>query len=122
MIIYFSFALSILSLGIIYFTSAINVFFKDMGQIVGILMQFGIWMAPIMYDESLFLNRAPIVCKLIKLNPIYYIVKGYRFAMINDSFTDIKFLTIYFWVVTIIVFAIGSKVFNKFKVHFSDVL
>lgn len=122
MIIYFSFALSILSLGIIYFTSAINVFFKDMAQIVGILMQFGIWMAPIMYDESLFLNRAPIVCKLIKLNPIYYVVKGYRFAMINDTFPDIKFLTIYFWIVTIIIFALGSKVFNKFKIHFSDVL
>ncbi len=122
MIAYFSFALSIFSLGIIYFTSAINVFFKDMGQIVAILMQFGIWMAPIMYDESLFVNRAPMVCKLLKLNPIYYIVKGYRFAMINDTFTDIKFLTLYFWIVTIIVFAIGSKVFNKFKTHFSDVL
>lgn len=122
MIAYFSFALSIFSLGIVYFTSAINVFFKDMGQIVAILMQFGIWMAPIMYDESLFINRAPIVCKLLKLNPIYYIVKGYRFAMINDTFTDIKFLTLYFWIVTIIVFAIGSKVFNKFKTHFSDVL
>ncbi len=122
MIVYFSFALSVLSLGIIYFTSAINVFFKDMGQIVAILMQFGIWMAPIMYDESLFANRAPIVCKLIKLNPIYYVVKGYRYAMINDTFGDIKLLTLYFWIVTIIVFIIGSKIFNKFKTHFSDVL
>ena len=122
LIIYFSFSLSVLSLGIIYFTSAINVFFKDMGQIVAICMQFGMWMAPIMYDESLFLNRAPIVCKLIKLNPIYYVVKGYRFAMINDSFPDFKILTIYFWIVTIIIFIIGSKVFNKLKIHFADVL
>lgn len=122
MIIYFSFALSVFSQGLIYFTSAINVFFKDMGQIVAILMQFGIWMAPIMYDESLFINRAPIVCKLIKLNPIYYIVKGYRLAMINDNFDSILPLTIYFWVITILVFIIGSRTFNKFKVHFSDVL
>ena len=122
LIVYFSFSLSVLSLGIIYFTSAINVFFKDMGQIVAICMQFGMWMAPIMYDESLFLSRAPIVCKLIKLNPIYYVVKGYRFAMINDSFPDFKILTIYFWIVTIIIFIIGSKVFNKLKIHFADVL
>lgn len=121
-IIYFSFSLSVFSLGIIYFTSAINVFFKDMGQIVAILMQFGIWMAPIMYDESLFESRAQIVSKLIKLNPIYYIVKGYRFAMINDNFNDIIYLTIYFWIVTILIFVIGSKVFNRFKVHFADVL
>ncbi len=121
-IIYFSFALSVLSLGIIYFTSSINVFFKDMAQIVGILMQFGIWMAPIMYDESLFANRAPLVCKLLELNPIYYVVKGYRFAMIGAEFTDIKELTIYFWIVTIIIFVFSSRVFNKLKIHFSDVL
>ena len=120
--IYFSLSLSILSLGIIYFTSAINVFFKDMGQIVSILMQFGMWMAPIMYDESLFMNRAPILTKLIKLNPIYYIVKGYRFSMINDSFYDLLLLTIYYWVVTLILFAIGYKIFKKLKLHFSDVL
>ena len=75
-----------------------------------------------MYDESLFINRAPIVCKLIKLNPIYYVVKGYRFAMINDNFDSFLKLTIYFWVVSIIIFIIGSKTFNKFKIHFSDVL
>lgn len=121
-IIYFSFALSILSLGIIYLTSSINVFFKDMAQIVGILMQFGIWMAPIMYDESLFVNRAPLVCKLLKLNPIYYVVKGYRLAMIGAEFIDIKELTIYFWIVTIIIFVFSSRVFNKLKIHFSDVL
>ena len=121
-VIYFSFALSIFSLGIIYLTSSINVFFKDMGQIVSILMQFGMWMAPIMYDESLFINRAPILCKLIKLNPIYYIVKGYRFCMINDNFPDFFKLSIYYWAVTLIVFFLGYRVFNKLKIHFSDVL
>lgn len=122
LVIYFSFSLSVLSLGIIYFTSAINVFFKDMGQIVAILMQFGMWMAPIMYDESLFMNKAPILTKLLKLNPIYYIVKGYRFCMINDNFNDIIPISIYYFIVTIIIFFIGYRVFNKLKLHFSDVL
>lgn len=122
LVVYFTLSLSVFSLGIIYLTSAINVFFKDMGQIVTILMQFGMWMAPIMYDESLFANRAPILCKLIKLNPIYYIVKGYRFCMINDNFPSFFKLTAYYWVVTIIVFIFGYKVFNKLKLHFSDVL
>ena len=122
LVVYFSFALSVLSLGIIYFTSAINVFFKDMGQIVAIFMQFGMWMAPIMYDESLFLNKAPILTKLIKLNPIYYIVKGYRYSMIGDNFPDLLVLTIYYFIVTIIIFFIGYKIFNKLKIHFSDVL
>ncbi len=122
LVIYFSFALSILSLGIVYITSSVNVFFKDMGQIVSILMQFGMWMAPIMYDESLFLNRAPILIKLIKLNPIYYIVKGYRFCMINDTFDDFFIISIYYWAITLIIFFIGYRIFDKLKIHFSDVL
>lgn len=122
LVIYFTLSLSVLILGVIYLTSAINVFFKDMGQIVTIFMQFGMWMAPIMYDESLFIDRAPIICKLIKLNPIYYIVKGYRFCMINDKFPGFLKLTVYYWIITLLIFIFGYRVFNKLKLHFSDVL
>lgn len=121
-IIYFSFALSVLALGIIYLTSAVNVFFKDMSQIVAIILQFGIWMAPIMYDESLFINRSKIIYEILKLNPIYYIVKGYRYAMLGDTFNDFTKLTIYFWFVAIFVLLLGRSLFNKLKPHFSDVL
>src|SRR5699024_5321832 len=40
-VIYYTFAASMLALGIGYFTCAVNVFFKDMAQIVGICLQFG---------------------------------------------------------------------------------
>ena len=122
LVIYFSFSLSVFTLSLIYITSSINVFFKDMQQIVVILMQFGMWMAPIMYDESLFINRSIIIYNLLKLNPIYYIVKGYRYAMLGQEFNDIIKLTIYFWFVTILLFIVGNRVFNKLKPHFSDVL
>lgn len=121
-VIYFSFSLSVLSLAVIYITSAINVFFKDMSQIVTILLQFGIWMAPIMYDEGLFAGRSPLIYSLLKFNPIYYIVKGYRFSMIGEPFPDIMMLTIYFWAFVIILFVIGLNTFNKLKPHFADVL
>ena len=121
-IIYFSFATSALALGIIYFTSSVNVFFKDMAQIVGILMQFGIWMAPIMYDEGIFMDKAPLICTLLKFNPFYYIVKGYRYAMVGELFPDFLKLTVYFWFITIVIFIFGSKLFNNLKIHFSDVL
>ena len=47
-VIYYAFAASMLALAISYFTSAIQVFFKDMAQIVSICLQFGMWMTPIM--------------------------------------------------------------------------
>lgn len=121
-VIYYSFALSVFSLGISYFTSAINVFFKDMAQIVGIILQFGIWMCPIMYDERLFSGRAEFVLKLLKFNPIYYVVKGYRNCLLSEPFELFFNLTIYYWIIAIVLLIFGYKLFYKLKEDFSDVL
>ena len=122
-IIYYSFAASVLVLGLGYLTSAVNVFFKDMQQIVGICLQFGIWMCPIMYDETLFTSRAPWVGTLLKLNPLYYIVAGYRDSMLTGAgFWMRPTLGIYFWVVTLVIFFVGLSFFRKLRPHFSDVL
>ena len=122
-IIYYSFCLSIFALAIIYMTCAINVFFKDMAQIVGIALQFGMWMTPIMWDPTMFEFFPPKVEKLMKLNPVYYIVVGYRDSILRGNFFFQRpGLTVYFWVVTIILLFIGLRMFNKLRPHFSDVL
>ena len=122
-VIYYSFAASMLALGLGYFTSSVNVFFKDMSQIVGICLQFGIWMAPIMYHESMFTNRLPWIEPLFKINPFYYIVTGYKDSMITGNwFWERPKLTIYYWVFTLFVFGVGLKMFKKLWPHFSDVL
>ena len=122
-ILYYSFAASVLALGLGYLTSAINVFFKDMQQIVGILLQFGIWMCPIMYDETLFTSRAPWIGTVLKLNPFYYIVAGYRDSMLTGApFWIRRGLSCYFWVVCLLIFFVGLGFFKKLRPHFSDVL
>lgn len=122
-ILYYTFAASMLALGIGYFTCAINVFFKDMAQIVSICLQFGMWLTPIMYHESLFAQKAPWVVPVLKLNPFYYIVAGYRDSMLTGNyFWERPTLTVYFWVFTVVVFLIGLKVFKRLRPHFSDVL
>lgn len=122
-IFYYSFAAAMLAMGIGYLSAAINVFFKDMAQIVQILLQFGIWLAPIMYDDQMFAGRAPWVGTVLKLNPFYYIVAGYRDSMITGApFWMRPTLGIYFWVLTLGIFWLGLKFFTKMRPHFSDVL
>ena len=122
-ILYYSFAASMFSLALVYFTSAVQVFFKDMAQIVGICLQFGMWLTPIMYDEALFTSRAAWLGTVFKLNPYYYIVAGYRDSMMTGNwFFERPTMTIYFWAVTLIVMVVGLKVFKKLRPHFSDVL
>ncbi len=122
-ILYYSFANSMLSLAMIYFTSAINVFFKDMTQIVGIALQFGMWMVPIMWDPEMFPNAPAWLTKVLKINPFYYIVAGYRDSMLTgDGFWNRPMLGLYFWGFTIVLMLISLKVFKKLRPHFSDVL
>ena len=120
--LYYTFAMMILLLGLIYATSAIVVFFKDLGQIINIILQIGVWMTPIMWNfDGMELN--PILITILKLNPIYYIVAGYRDSLINKAgFWDQPGMTIYYWILTIVLFIIGTKIFKKLKPHFADVL
>lgn len=122
-ILYYSFAASMLALAFGYLTSAIHVFFKDMAQIVSICLQFGMWMSPIMYQETMFSADYPWIVTVLKLNPFYYIVAGYRDSILTGNwFWERPTLTVYFWVVTLVIGFAGLKVFKRLRPHFSDVL
>lgn len=110
-----------LVLGLSYISAAATVFFRDMSQIVNILLTIGIWATPILWNA-----RATLPVKLqmlFKLNPVYYIVDGFRDAMLeNIWFWEKPTWSVYFWCASILIYMVGVKTFNRLKVHFSDVL
>jgi teichoic acid transport system permease protein len=121
-VIYYSICLFILVLAISYWTSAVVVFFRDLSQIVNIFLQVGIWMTPIMWSLDV-LAKYPLLQFLFKLNPLYYIVYGYRDALFYKvAFWERWELSLYFWAVALLLLGSGIYVFKKLKVHFADVL
>ena len=122
-VLYYSFAVSMLALAVTYITSSIQVFFKDMAQIVGICLQFGMWLTPIMYHESMFTDAHPWLLPIFKLNPFYYISTGFRDSMLQGNwFFERPTLTLYFWAVTLVLMFLGLRIFRKLRPHFSDVM
>jgi teichoic acid transport system permease protein len=122
-ILYYSFAMICLCIGIVYATSAIMVFFKDLFQIVNIVLQVLIWATPIMWNIDNMTSASPTLVFLLKCNPLYYIVSGYRDALLNRVwFWERPGMTIYYWVVTILVMLLGTSIFRKLRIHFADVL
>lgn len=119
---YYSFCCFMLVLGLSYITSSVLVFFRDLSQIVSIFLQVGIWMTPIMWNMETM--GVPVVLKtILKLNPMYYVVSGYRDSLINGVwFWERPELTLYFWGFTLIVFCIGVMTFKRLRIHFADVL
>ena len=119
-LVYYSFCTFVLSLAISYATSSIILFFKDLGQIVSIALQIGMWMTPIMWSYTIIPQNLQWIAKL---NPMYYIVEGYRDTLINGVWFWQRYnQTVYFWVFVSGTFLLGAIIFKKLKPHFSDVI
>lgn len=123
-VLYYSFCLFIYSLGVCYATCSIVVFFKDLTQIISIILQIQVWMTPIMWNiDSMQAKMPGWLITIFKLNPLYYIVNGYRDALMNKVWFWTRFdLTFYFWIVTAVFFGLGVFIFKRLKVHFADIL
>lgn len=119
-VLYYLFAVFVLVIGLSWINSAIVIFFKDMSVIISMLLQIFFWITPIFWDLKLVPEK---YVWLIKLNPFYYIIEGYRSSLIYKKwFWEMPYETLYYWIVTTIVFIVGIVIFKKLRPHFADVI
>ena len=122
-IVYYTGCVFILVLSVSFLTCSIVVFFRDLTQIITIFLQIAVWLTPIMWVEETALQDHPVLRQVIKFNPMYYVVSGYRDAFIFKSwFFEHPLWTVYFWIFVLICFLFGARAFKRLKVHFADVL
>ena len=118
---YYAGCMFFLVLGFSYVTSALIVFLKDVGQIIIIILQFGMWLTPIMWDYKAMIPEN--FWWILKLNPMCYIVDGYRDSLITGVLFYQKInSTLYFWLISVCLFVLGAFVFRRLRPHFADVL
>ena len=121
-VVYYSFCLFVFVLGLSYTTCAVVIFFRDLTQIINILLQVGMWATPILWNINMIADK-PLLTSIIKLNPLVYIVNGYRSAICEREWFFADFYsTMYFWIFTVVVFGIGALIFKRLKIHFADVM
>ncbi len=118
--LYYLFSMLVLVLGIAWLVSALNVFVRDISQAVALALQVGFWGTPIFWDMNIMPHKVQYV---LKLNPMFYIVQGYRDSFLNFvPFWAHPVLTCYFWAVSLSFFLLGALVFHRLQPQFSDVL
>ena len=117
---YYAAYLFLLCLGLGYFAATISVFVPDMLNLVNIFIQVFFWATPVFWSFSMLPDR---YASILQLNPVAYVVQGYRNAMLNEGFlwTD-PFKAVAFWLVAIIILLLALRFFKKMKPHFADVL
>jgi lipopolysaccharide transport system permease protein/teichoic acid transport system permease protein len=118
--LYYLFCLVILALGLGWAFSALNVFLRDVGQIVTVVLQMGFWATPIFWDISIMPEGLRAV---FELNPMYYVVQGYRDSFIGFvPFWSRPWEGLWFWSLTAVFFICGALIFKNLKPQFADVL
>lgn len=119
-VIYYFVCVMALSMSIGWVTSAIAPFVTDVANIVALVIQTGFWITPIFWNISELTETAAF---FIKLNPMYYVIMGYRDCFVYEvGFWEHPKLTLYFWVLVLLIWRVGTKIYEKSKAQFDDVL
>jgi ABC-type polysaccharide/polyol phosphate export permease len=120
LLIYYTSALTLLASGIAYLLASLSVFQRDWAQLSGLVLQLWFWLTPIVWSPEVF---SPRVRAVLAFNPMFYVVEGYRDALLNGA-GQLPTLatTVSFWCVTLAILGLGGAVFGRLRPDFADVL
>ena len=117
---YYFICLVVHLVGLGWILAVITPFLPDVQSIVNVVLQIGFWITPIVWNAE---TMSPFVQTLCKLNPMYYIVTGYRDSLIDQIwFWERWDTTFYYWGITVLLLIGGYNIFKKMKKHLADVL
>lgn len=119
-VFYYMFSAVVMLIGISWFTSSVVLFFPDITFFTSICMRVLFFLTPIFWSIERFPQEYLIP---IKLNPLYYLVNGYRESLLfHQGFWEHPLLTLYFWGLSLIFLILGVVVFRRLRPHFADVI
>ena len=120
-VFYYLSALMLAGLGWTWLIAALTPFLKDLGQVVAVLLQVMFFWSPLIW--SIDMVSDPHSRWLAYLNPLYYIIQGYRESLVTHvPFWHHPLLGAYFWTLTLGLLLAGGIVFARLRSHFADVL
>ncbi len=92
-IIPLTFSVVMLAMGIGLILGILNVFLRDIGQVVPIILQIWFWFTPIVYPENIIPESYRY---LMEYNPMYPIVSAYHQVLVYNSAPQIESVAIVF--------------------------
>jgi teichoic acid transport system permease protein len=118
LIIYYFISMFILMLVINQPLTAFIAISKDFGQLYSAIIRVLVFSMPIIWSFEYIAGKDWLIL-LLKLNPMVYIILGFRDALVIGEMPDLEY-TLYFWCVVLVMYAIGSYVQFKLKKYYAD--
>lgn len=110
--------LGLFAIGVGWIVAGLNVYLRDVAQVVIVMLTLWFWMTPIFISEQMYPERVRFI---LKLNPLAYMVGAYRERLLTNQMPDFQELAVLggFGIAS---FAIGGLFFRHLKRGFADVL
>ncbi|MEC0494186.1 ABC transporter permease [Bacillus glycinifermentans] len=120
---YFLFCMLAFMFSFSLLNSTISVLVRDYQFLLQAGTRLLFFLMPIFWDVAHSLANRPHVLAVLKLNPLFYIIDGFRNSFLNGRwfFEDINY-TLYFWLFTLLLLTVGSILHMKFRDKFVDFL
>ncbi len=107
----------VLTLGIVFITSAINVYIRDAEYIINFIVNMLFYATPILYSPDIF--EGTKFEALIRCNPLATIINSYRDILYHQASPDMNMLLLVLGIGLVILF-VGIKVFRKLERGFAE--
>ena len=105
-------------LGIVFILSSVTVYLRDLEHIIGVVIQALFYGTPIVYSLSTIPENFLWV---FRLNPMAYIVQGYRDILYYQTMPDLKGL-FFILALSLGLVIIGYQIFNRLQKNFAEEL
>lgn len=104
--------------GLALFVSALQVFIRDVSQILPPLMTFWFFTTPILYSSSIL---PPQFATLMQFNPMTWYVERLRDFLLLGNY-ELGYADLLVPALTVAIFVLALRFFRKFSAHFEDFL
>ena len=118
------------SLSIAFAMATLNVFLRDIGQILGVVLMAWFWLTPIVYPSSIIFRDPANATGLLvpewlwlsyTLNPWYYMAKWYREVIYLEKVPDFNEVIV-FLALSALIFFFGMKIYRSLRNDIPDMI
>lgn len=120
---YYMFAGLALMFSISLIMSTLSTIIRDVHMLLNSTLKMFLYLSGVLWPITL-LSDYPFLMRIMELNPVYYLINGYRQSFFGNQWTVLTEweLNLFFWSLVLILFIIGSQLHMKFRRHFIDFL
>jgi lipopolysaccharide transport system permease protein len=108
----------LITAGLCWFLAATGVFLRDLGQIMTFVLTLWFFVTPICYPEA---SIPPAAAPLLRLNPMYALVRGYRSIFLENHAPGMRSLAALMLLGAALAI-VGHAWFRRLRKSFADVI